>query len=189
MALAGHPPHRTGRAELPHPALVLGKNVQQRFRTKMVSLSPTFRSCSSATSYPGLWLCVQQGAHSRTFPLTGGFPSISSNPFELFGNFVGTTPPSDCLSAFIFDLRPQTSRSEPSSPSLSAWSQTGSPDSRSECFQACSGSPTAQSLLPTRLLARCSFAFRIIRKRRRSEVDSPFAAQYLTCLFSCQRFA
>jgi hypothetical protein len=32
MALAGHPPHRSGRAEFPHPALALGNNVKPRLR-------------------------------------------------------------------------------------------------------------------------------------------------------------
>jgi hypothetical protein len=97
-ALAGRPPHSSGRAELPHPALALGLTLAR---------CDTARRMRSTAWYISLLRpCVRDMWPCRPFPLAGRLPSIPSAPFGLFGDFVGTMQPSDCPRPFIIGLRP-----------------------------------------------------------------------------------
>jgi hypothetical protein len=50
MALADHPPHGSGRAAFPHPALALGVDDQSRFGAMLCFRSPITRMFGSATT-------------------------------------------------------------------------------------------------------------------------------------------
>ena len=97
-ALAGRPPHSSGRAELPHPALALGLTLARCDTAR--------RMCSRSWYISLLRPCVRDMWPCCSFPLAGRLPSIPSAPFGLFGNFVGTMQPSDCPRSFIIGLRP-----------------------------------------------------------------------------------
>ena len=70
--LTGRPPHRSGRAELPHPALAVGHDVP---------LVATYSSCSTLPTYPGSASGV--GRHKMNCRLPVAFPPSPPPPFGL----------------------------------------------------------------------------------------------------------
>jgi hypothetical protein len=138
MALTGHPPHRSGRAVLPHPALVSGSDAfTYALQLLLHPIDPALR--------PGGWVPLH-------IPLDWQ-PSL--HLLRIF-RFVRRLPryyAAIRLPVFVYHwLASSDFPMQPSSPS-SHWANTGSPDSRTECFQACMGSPTPQSPLPARAIA------------------------------------
>jgi len=125
---------------------------------------------SSAASLPSSWLCVQGRGCWDAFPLTGGLPSLPSPPGDVFGDFVGTMPPSDCLCPCLLGFRPETSRGR----LLWEPADTGSPDSRAACVCACLGSPTPPGLDTPRPSGVPRVAFRALGPRRHPEVSLIF---------------
>jgi len=92
------PLHRSGRAELPHPAPTLGTDAETLERIRMVF---PFPSC--CLTYPleraervAPALCPERVALGQV-PLARPLPSTASvaGPSALFGSFVGTMDPSD----------------------------------------------------------------------------------------------
>ena len=89
MALAGHPPHRSVREQLPHTALTSGVTINlQGF---------SYARQADVTLFAAL--CPQRVKLACRFPLVGPLPSTDSAADDpaLFARFVGTMGPSDSL--------------------------------------------------------------------------------------------
>jgi hypothetical protein len=161
MALAGHPPHRSGRAELPHPAPALGMTSSRRLRMKMGSSSSTLRMHSAPVEVPSPGSVSSGTGALAHFPWLAAFPP---SPPPLVG-CSGTSlvlcrhPTARHRSSAVCVLGLSAAAQAP--PSLSAWAAAGSPDSRSECFRACLGSQTPQSLLRARTNALAVWPSRV----------------------------
>ena len=96
-ALTSRPPHRSGRAELPHPLLLW-------VLTRKTSAS---RTCSSPDCVFAR-LCVRNTPFCRRFPSASPLPSTLSTTVStvLFESFIGTMEPSDLPCSFIGTLYP-----------------------------------------------------------------------------------
>ena len=106
-ALAGGPPHRSQRAELPHWAPASGQTRTRTPRRDAPSwfLRATSRTRSSSRDTPIPALCPGRVSPS-VFPLAGPLSSPASADAALFGGFAGTTGPSDFPRSFISGLPP-----------------------------------------------------------------------------------
>jgi hypothetical protein len=106
-------------------------------------------------------------------PLCGGCPSLHPLRTCLHSRFVRELLRYYSTLRLPGSVHPRlTSLDFPRRPAhpLAPRANPGSPGSRTKCFQACSGSPTAQSLHSSRLHDQCNVAFRMTRFRRRSVV-------------------
>ena len=106
-ALAGGPPHRSQRAELPHWAPASGQTRTRTPRRDAPSwfLRATSRTRSSSRDTPIPALCPGRVSPS-VFPLAGPLSSPASAAAALFGGFAGTTGPSDFPRSFISGVPP-----------------------------------------------------------------------------------
>ena len=132
----------------------------------LLSLAAARRTRSSALDAPSrLWV---RGAFCwGGFPLADPLPSITSAAGcpALFGDFSGTTGPSDFLCSFIVGVCPWTSRRGPYLHQVRA--STGSPGSRAKCVRTCTGSLTARDSDASRDIDAFGVAFRFSLQRRR----------------------
>src|SRR5438132_2833863 len=76
-ALTGGPPHGSGRAELPHPALALGNNAKAHQRMRMITMLTPFTS--GCLTYP-----LKRDGH--------GFPALCRRPVTLDDLPLGQSP-------------------------------------------------------------------------------------------------
>ena len=113
-ALAGGPPHRSQRAELPHWAPASGQTRTRTPRRDAPSwfLRATSRTRSSSRDTPIPALCPGRVSPS-VFPLAGPLSSPASAAAALFGGFAGTTGPSDFPRSVIQAYRHWRSLSGP----------------------------------------------------------------------------
>src|SRR5215470_4279853 len=135
----------------------------------LLSLAAARRTRSSALGAPSRpW--VRGALCWGGFPLAGPLPSISSAAGcpALFGDFSGTTGPSDFLCSFIVGACPWTSRRGPQL--HQRWVSTGPPGSRAKCFRACTGSLTARDPSASRDVDAFGVAFRFLLQRRQPGV-------------------
>ena len=108
-ALAGGPPHRSQRAELPHWAPASGqtrtrtprRDAPSWFFVPLRAHGPAHCDAPIPALCPGRVLLA-------VFPLAGGLSSTDSATAAaaLFAGFAGTTPPSDFPRSFISGLPP-----------------------------------------------------------------------------------
>ena len=118
MALTGHPPHGSGRAELPHPALVSGSNVQSLRRIRMANMgigqpflrqavhpfpgNTAFLASPSKAAFPELYHLVSElyyGVAIERHPIVLGMPSdYCRQPAGLLWDW-----PMHPVSQFMFD--------------------------------------------------------------------------------------
>src|SRR6266498_1820911 len=173
-ALAGGPPHGSGRAELLHPALALGNNANAGRKVRMIT---TF----TPILHPRLTYPLKRAGHAlpalgpvhvtlKQIPL-GQPPSLHHLLGLRLGlvrrlqQYYGTVrlpmPVHHRRASLDFPMR---------SGVFSPQTDTGSPGSRSRCLRACTGSQTARSPKASRDIDAPSFAFRIFRQRRHPEV-------------------
>ncbi len=153
--VARRPPHRSGRAALPHPAPTLGDDAE----------ASAWRTRDSAPCAPAR-LCVRSALRWREFPLAGPLPSTASAAGRpaLFGGFPGTMGPSDFPRPSITGFCPWTSRR--GLWHFSPQAVVGSPGSRARCLRACSGSQTARGPFASRDSDALGVAFRLSPRRR-----------------------
>src|SRR6516162_8371447 len=137
----------------------------------LLSLAAARRTRSSALGAPSQpWV---RGAFCwGGFPLAGPLPSITSAAGcpALFGDFSGTTGPSDFLCSFIVGGYPWTSRRGPHLHQVRA--STGPPGSRAKCLGTCTGSLTARDPNASRDGNAFGVAFRFSLSRRHPEVTA-----------------
>src|SRR5438128_12373585 len=111
-ALTGGPPHGSGRAELPHPALALGNNAKAHQRMRMITMLTPFTS--GCLTYPlsaldmCFRLCVRGMLRSSIFPLASPLSSTASSAAQaaLFGSLVSTMGLCDFPGPCIIGVRP-----------------------------------------------------------------------------------
>ena len=138
-AVAGGPPHKSVREELPHTAPPLGITV------KITSSLPAV-AARVHTSH--VRHSVRYEYIASAFPLGDPLSSADSATGVpvLFARFAGTMGPSDFLSAFMSALPSETfsdrSTSAAIMPRRPKWKPTGSPGSRAWDVCACTGSTT-----------------------------------------------
>jgi len=133
MTITGHPLHRSGRALLTHPALVLGMTINPN--TNRLRVSATGRYCPT--------LCPVPAAHTR-MPFDQP-PSLHLLRAALRRQFVRRLRryyAAVRLPAAVHHRR--TSLDFTMRPRRHRWVTAGSPGSRASCFHACLGSPTAR---------------------------------------------
>lgn len=103
MRITTHPLHRSGLAELPHPAPVLSSNGVTD------GVGPTVANRMRLnTDQPSFRLGVRDLSFPSSFLLTSRLPSTSSAPASgagLFAGFLGTTQLSDFRLSFIIGVR------------------------------------------------------------------------------------
>ena len=154
------PLHRSGRAELPHPAPTLGGDAQ------------ALAACRTRSSAFCAWprRGVRNASPSGRFPLAKPLPSTASaaGSTALFGSFVGTMGLSDFPRAFIIGVCLSTSRC--GLPPHQQQTLVGSPGSRTRCLRACAGSLTARGPLAPCHGGASGVAFRRSPTRRHPEV-------------------
>ena len=127
-AVAGGPPHRSVREELPHTALPSGNGDQDVISTRRR------RTARENTRHARRW--VRDEYALQIFPLGGPLSSAGSDTGvpALFAHFAGTMEPSDFPSAFMSALPPVEFSDRcwqlPSRP-------MGSPGSRAWSFHTC----------------------------------------------------
>src|SRR6266545_3533226 len=172
-ALAGGPPHGSGRAELLHPALALGNNANAGRRGRMIT---TF----TPILHPRLTYPLKRVGHAhpalRPGHVTLGRLPLGQSPFlhrplasgsALFGGFAGTMGLSDFPWPCIIGVRPWTFRCGLGF--VLSQTDTGSPGFRSRCLRACAGSQTAPGPNASRDTDASRLAFRPIQERRYRE--------------------
>jgi len=111
--------------------------------------------------------CVRSVSRSRRFPLARPLPSSTSATGSpvLFDAFFGTMGLSDFPCPSIIGVRLSTSQCAP--PGHRPWrGNRGSPDSRTRCVRACSGSATPWGPSNSRYIEWLDVAFRPARERR-----------------------
>src|SRR5450759_588483 len=180
--IAGRPPHRSVRAELPHTAPTLDE-----IAAKLAAFRTPFRPCDVDAPY-----CAGTARACWTFSLVGALPSTISAasgdlPLALFDGFIGTTAPSDSSLPCMPDVR-----LSPSPAGLPLARAAGDEVSRILCarrapnFTACQGSQTTWVRRRARDLAprqRVAFPFR--RQGRRPQFvvfEAPYPARRCPCL-------
>ena len=116
-ALAGGPPRRSQRAELPHWAPGSGQTSHGPTPRRDVinaPLSPApVRRTRSGTCGTLTRLCVRGVSCRPGSPRLAPFPPPPPRPWALFGGFVGTTRRSDFPRSYISGVRPRPSLSGP----------------------------------------------------------------------------
>src|SRR5262249_20648638 len=187
----GQSPHRSGRAELPHPALTLGHNAMAYERLRMTTpLTPIPHSC---LTYPlkragHAWPALSPGHVTlKQIPL-GQPPSVHRlpglrlglvrRPCRYYGAVRLPMPVHHRGASLDFPMR-----------SVLWFSHTQARDrisqSRSRCLRTSAGSQTARSSKASRPTDASSFAFHLFRRRRHptvataSTVGFQVAAQWL----------
>jgi len=114
MPLAGHPPYRSQRAELPHwaPASIMKRVVFPTGTTRRTASRIRLSACSMVYRY-----CARSMFCSSGFLLADRLPSGTSAPSAfaagLFSPFPGTMQSSDSRNAFFADLSPWSSPRNP----------------------------------------------------------------------------
>ena len=116
-ALAGGPPRRSQRAELPHWAPGSGQTSHGPTpRSDVINVAlppaPVGRTRSGTCGTPDPALCPGRVVPSG-FPSPRPLPSTASAAVALFGGFVGTTRRSDFPRSYIPGVRPQPSLGGP----------------------------------------------------------------------------
>ena len=163
-AVAGGPPHRSVREELPHTAPTLSQR-------EIALLEHVVPSGSFAT--PLSPHDLRSGSVSGARRACSAFLSAESLPSAdsadasaapLFADFAGTTDSSDFLPAFMSALPPVAFADRSTDHSRCpaghwSWKQTGSPGSRAWSFQACPGSSTPPCRRDARHIAVDGVAF------------------------------
>src|SRR5438132_14434478 len=87
-ALTGGPPHGSGRAELPHPALALGNNAKAHQRMRMITMLTPFTSGCLTVSAQDAYVHAQ-GLRPRGVQKRLAIPTPPVLPSAQFNN-VGT---------------------------------------------------------------------------------------------------
>jgi len=171
-ALAGRPPHRSRRAELPHRAPASGGDAEAHQRIGM-----TDAGLGKPASYPSLPPDVPAQVHlARTSsgPVSGARFAQAGSPWPT--PFPPSPPqllaePCSETSQVIWGC--PTSHGRPSwacvlgLPHAASWTPSqkatvGSPDSRPRCFRTCTGSSTAQGPCASRAIDAHDIAFRYV---------------------------
>ena len=160
-AIARRPLHRSRRAELPHRAPASGDDAKP---DRWVSFAYPLERIAR----------VHAGSVSGSRFAQAAFPLASSLP--------STTSATFCvpqLRRYYEAVRLPTTvhlwrvpHGVPSAVCSTAQTVVGSPGFRVKCIRTCSGSPTARSLLVPRDRGTFSFAFRLVRGRRHSELPA-----------------
>ena len=173
-ALASRPPHRSGRADFPHPAPASGHDAlpdvpAQRWITRLPGSESGTRHLQVGSPWPAPFPPSPPPPVSR---LCSGTSPV------LRGCLTSRARPS---SACVLRLPDAASGPYPEA-------NAGSPGSRARCFRACSGPLTARS--PHRFSRKRATESCLPHKVTASALQSNtvFAAQYPARTFPCQRF-
>jgi hypothetical protein len=179
MAITGHPLHRPGRAELPHPVPASRQTVVEAPTWAGLMAVPVRCFTSMLGTVSELVLSWTGSAWPAAFPPAPP-PLVAepcSGPSSVLRSCMTSQPRASA--ACGLGLPAAVRR-----PYIGGAARTslGSPGSRARCFRACPGSPTPWGPCPARARARQDVAFRIRRRRRHPRL-ADFGAQYPACTY------
>jgi hypothetical protein len=156
--------------------------------SRLERASALLRTLSSLL-YIGLRFCARPMAFSSVFLSASGLPSTSSaaTGVALFGCFSGTITLSDSRFASVLTIGFYPSSLPPCFRLPTGRGLAGSPDSRAMSFHTCTGSLTPPQPSIPRPNGMTDVTFPFVGQGQPTDCGD-FGAQWLACVFPCQRF-
>ena len=150
------PPHRTGQAELPHPAPTLGNDASKALRILPCPCDNSILALCPGSVGPE-WISLGRAPSLRALR------RVWLPPTPLFRRFTGTMGLPDFQAPFIAVFSMRIHRA-----GLAYWARStpGSPGFRARCFRACVGSSTPRGPYTPRVGGVDDIAFRTKERRR-----------------------